>query len=357
MNFETMTNDGRWQAVVSRDPSQDGAFVYAVRSTGIYCRPSCKARRPRPENVRFFDGPAAAERAGFRACLRCRPRSATTPQEELVSRATAWLDAHSDERATLMELAVTLGVSPGHLQRTFTRLIGVSPRAYAAAKRLEATKSNMRDGADVTTALHRAGYGSSSRFYDQSRDTLGMAPATYRNGGAGMSIAYATGDSPVGRVLVATTERGICSVSIGEDDETLASALAAEFPRATIRRDEAAGSLVSAVIDFLQDRKPLPAVTLDVAGTPFQRRVWSELQTIPAGERRTYGQIAEQLGSPGAARAVASACAANRAAVVIPCHRVVRADGQEGGYRWGAGRKRALLVSEQRKLSEVAPST
>ncbi len=351
-DIATILNDDRWQAVQRRDRTRDGEFVFAVSSTGIYCRPSCPARRPNPENVRFFGDPAAAERAGFRACRRCRPRAERTAQEELVARATAWLDAHLHERVTLPRLADELGVSAGYLQRTFTRLAGVSPRAYAAARRLERAKSQMRAGADVTSALYAAGYGSSSRFYDQARDQLGMTPSSYRRGGAGMTIRYATAESPAGRLLVAETERGICAVSIGEEDEALEAALTTEYPRATIQRDEDAvrPSLVT-VLEHLElhvrDRRTLVAMPLDVAGTPFQREVWQALREIPEGERRTYGQVAASIGKPGAVRAVASACASNPAALVIPCHRVVRADGDLGGYRWGRERKQALLASER----------
>src|SRR5919107_3226594 len=241
-NQETPTTgaDDKWQAVVSRDRGHDGQFVFAVSTTGIYCRPSCPARRPRPENVSFFANPAGAERAGYRACRRCEPRAAISSQDELVARATAWLDTHIEERVTLPRLAAALGVSPGHVQRTFTRVTGVSPRAYAAARRLELAKSRLRDGDDVTSALHASGYGSSSRFYAQARSALGMTPTSYKRGGEGMTMSYTTTGSPSGRVLVAATERGICAVSIGEDDASLEQALTAEYPRATIRRDDEA---------------------------------------------------------------------------------------------------------------------
>jgi AraC family transcriptional regulator, regulatory protein of adaptative response / methylated-DNA-[protein]-cysteine methyltransferase len=339
--------DDRWQAVVNRDRGRDGEFVFAVSTTGIYCRPSCPARRPRPENVSFFADSAAAERAGFRACRRCRPKSGLSPQEALVARATTWLDAHIEERVTLSRLAAALGVSPGHLQRNFSRVTGVSPRVYAAARRLESAKSRLRDGADVTSALHAAGYGSSSRFYAQARSALGMTPTSYKRGGEGMTMSYATTGSPSGRVLVAATERGICAVSLGEDDAALEQSLAAEYPRATIRRDDdALRPYVDSVLAHLRDRTPLAALPLDVVGTPFQHEVWHAIRAIPAGERRTYGQIAATLGNPNGARAVARACATNPAALVIPCHRVVRGDGGAGGYRWGAERKQALLASE-----------
>src|SRR5215212_2338942 len=344
----TTLADGRWQAVVNRDRGHDGQFVFAVSTTGIYCRPSCPARRPLPENVTFFADPAAAERAGFRACRRCRPKAVASSQEELVARAITWLEAHVEERVTLPRLAAALDVSPGHLQRTFTRVTGVSPRMYAAARRLELAKSRLRDGADVTSALHAAGYGSSSRFYDQARSALGMTPTSYKRGGEGMTMNYATASSPIGQILVAATERGICAVSIGEDDAALAQSLTAEYPRATIRRDDdALRPYVDSVLTYLRDRTSLAALPLDVVGTPFQHEVWQALRAIPAGERRTYGQIAATLGNPKSARAVARACATNPAALVIPCHRVVRGDGDSGGYRWGSKRKQALLASER----------
>ena len=343
---ETFADD-RWQAVLDRDHARDGEFVFAVSTTGIYCRPSCPARRPRRENVSFFADFAAAEQAGFRACRRCQPRAGATPAEALVNRATAWLDAHLDERVTLPRLAAAIGVSPGHLQRTFTRITGVSPRTYVAARRLESAKSRLRNGADVTSALHAAGYGSSSRFYDQARSSLGMTPTSYKKGGEGMTLQFATADSPIGRVLVAATERGICAVSIGEDDAALEASLTTEYPRATIERDDdAVRPYLNSVLNHLSNRTPLNVLPLDVPGTPFQRQVWQTLQTIPAGERRTYAEVAAAVGKPKAARAVASACAANPAALVIPCHRVVRSDGGNGGYRWGAERKRALLANE-----------
>jgi AraC family transcriptional regulator, regulatory protein of adaptative response / methylated-DNA-[protein]-cysteine methyltransferase len=345
--MSTTRADERWQAVMDRDSGRDGDFVFAVSTTGIYCRPSCPARRPRRENVSFFTDPASAERAGFRACRRCRPKSIASSQQELVARAITWLDAHVEERVTLSRLAAALGVSPGHLQRTFTRIIGVSPRMYAAARRLELAKSRLRDGADVTSALYASGYGSSSRFYAQARSALGMTPTSYKQGGEGMTMNYATTESPLGQILVAATERGICAVSIGEDDSTLEQSLTAEYPRATIRRDDdALRPYVDSVLAHLRDRTSLSALPLDVVGTPFQHEVWQALRTIPAGERRTYGQIAATLGNPKGARAVANACAANPAALVIPCHRVVRGDGGSGGYRWGAERKQAILVNE-----------
>jgi AraC family transcriptional regulator of adaptative response/methylated-DNA-[protein]-cysteine methyltransferase len=259
-----------------------------------------------------------------------------------------WIEEHLDERQTLGRMAGALGVSPGHLQRSFTRATGVSPRAYAAARRLETAKSEMRSGADVTSALHAAGYGSSSRFYEQAKAALGMPPATYRRGGEGMTIRFGTAASALGSLLVAATERGICAVSIGDDDSALEAALRAEFPRAIVERDdEAVRDGIDAVLGYLQHRSAIAALPLDLGGTPFQQDVWRALRAIPRGQRRTYAQVAADIGKPGAARAVASACAANPAALVIPCHRVVRGDGGLGGYHWGVERKRALLDEER----------
>jgi AraC family transcriptional regulator, regulatory protein of adaptative response / methylated-DNA-[protein]-cysteine methyltransferase len=343
-----LTDDERWQAVQRRDRNRDGQFVLAVRTTGIYCRPSCPARQPKRENVRFYLDADAAERAGFRPCKRCKPRAPLAPHEAMVARATAWLDEHLEERVTLGRLAAAVGVSPAHLQRTFTEVTGVSPRQYVAAKRLEGAKTRLRRGDEVGAAIFGAGYGSSSRFYAQARASLGMSPASYRRGGEGATIRYATAQTAFGPVLVAATERGVCAVSLGENEEGLEETLREEFPRATIERDVGAVRLhLAAVLAHLRDRSSLATVPLDVQATPFQGRVWAALRAIPPGERRTYGDVAAALGDPGAARAVASACASNPVAIVIPCHRVVRGDGGAGGYRWGFGRKEALLTAER----------
>ncbi|MFT4036711.1 MAG: bifunctional DNA-binding transcriptional regulator/O6-methylguanine-DNA methyltransferase Ada [Thermomicrobiales bacterium] len=341
------TDDERWQAVLERDRARDGEFVTAVLTTGIYCRPSCPARHPFRQNVRFYDDPQGAERAGFRPCLRCRPREVSA-QRQLAQAAREWLDAHPAERTNLTELAEAMGVSTSHLQRTFTREIGVSPRAYQASLRLETAKRQLRDGAGVTQALYDAGYGSSSRFYEQAGAELGMLPASYRKGGAGVTIAYVIEPMAGGSLLLAATDRGVCAATLGDDVGELEAALRAEFPLAEIRRD--AGSehpVLAATVEQLR-RGSGAVAPLDVAGTPFQRNVWAALRAIPAGDTRSYGDVAAALGQPGAVRAVASACAANPVAVLIPCHRVVRADGESGGYRWGAERKRALLAAERR---------
>lgn len=338
-----------WRAVQERDAGYDGRFVYAVRSTGVFCKPSCPSRRALRSNVEFFSTTASAERAGFRACRRCRPtsRSTATP----VDRARAYLDANADRVVSLAELATHVGLSPSHLQRSFKSVVGVSPRAYHSEHRMRRFKSRLRAGDTVSRATYEAGFGSSSRVYERAPTSLGMTPAAYRRGGAGVVIRYTIADAPIGRVLVATTERGVCAVELGSSDADVERTLRDDFPRATIERsDEAHDTWVRAVLDRI--RKPggraANRIPLDVMGTEFQRRVWDELRAIPAGERRTYSEIAEAVGSPSARRAVAQACASNRLAVIVPCHRVVRADGDTSGYKWGAERKRKLLAAERR---------
>jgi AraC family transcriptional regulator of adaptative response/methylated-DNA-[protein]-cysteine methyltransferase len=356
---ETGEEAARWRAVVSRDRAQDGRFVFAVRTTGVYCRPSCPARRPNRENVAFFAAPVDAEEAGFRACRRCRPRelgSRTAPSPEraaLVRRVCALLDQGSEPGWRLPELARAAGVSPRHLLRTFKAVLGVTPGQYAAARRLAAFKHRLRKGDSVTGALYEVGFGSSSRLYEDVQGRLGMTPATYRRGGRGMSIVYTIAASALGRVLVAATERGVAAVSLGDSERELESSLRAEYPAAEIRRDDGGldrwVSLVLAHLGAEAAREDLP---LDVQATAFQHRVWRELRAIPRGQTRSYSEVARRLGQPGAARAVARACASNRVALVVPCHRVVEAGGGLGGYRWGVERKRALLAGER----EAAPA-
>jgi AraC family transcriptional regulator, regulatory protein of adaptative response / methylated-DNA-[protein]-cysteine methyltransferase len=340
-----------WHAVENRDASFDGRFVFAVRTTGIYCRPSCAARRPLRANVSFFSAPDEAERAGFRACLRCDPRSerAETSVTAAVERARSYLDSHEDRVVPLRELATHAGISASHLQRSFKQLLGVSPREYQHARRVGRFKLRLRAGDTVSRATYEAGFGSSSRVYERADAVLGMTPASYRRGGAGMRIVYTIADAPIGRVLVATTDRGVCAVALGETDAEVERALRADFPNATIERsDDTHGAWVQSVLDHIREpaRPGADRIPLDVDGTAFQWQVWKALQAIPVGERRTYRQIATEIGRPSAARAVARACATNRVAVVIPCHRVVREGGKLSGYKWGVERKRRLLDSE-----------
>jgi AraC family transcriptional regulator of adaptative response/methylated-DNA-[protein]-cysteine methyltransferase len=347
-------DDARWAAVEARDASRDGAFVYGVTSTGVYCRPSCASRRPTRANARFFDSPRDAKAAGFRACLRCRPdddaaRSATAAG---VESARAYLDANRDRAVSLAELAKHSGLSASHLQRSFKRVVGVSPKQYQTARRLTRFKSRLRAGDTVSRATYEAGFGSSSRVYEKSNDSLGMTPASFRRGGAGVAMAYTIGESPLGRVLVAATARGVCAVEIGATDAEVERRLRADFPNASIRRDDDAhATWVRAVLDRVREpaRAGSNRIPLDLDGTDFQLKVWAALQAIPAGTRRSYGDVARAIGRPTATRAVARACASNKVAIVVPCHRVVRSDGTTSGYRWGENRKRRLLEDESRK--------
>jgi AraC family transcriptional regulator of adaptative response/methylated-DNA-[protein]-cysteine methyltransferase len=349
-HMDRNTDDAAWQAVLARDAGADGQFVYAVASTGVYCRPSCPSRRPRREGVSFFAAPQEAEQAGYRPCRRCRPRSSgPAGPERAVERARAFLDAHPDEPVTLEALGREVGLSPYHLQRTFKRLTGVTPKEYARARRLERLKACLREGNSVTDAIYEAGYGSGSRAYEQSDAHLGMTPGTYRRGGRGMSIRYAVAPSPLGRLLVGVTERGVCAVAVGDNDADLAAALRREYPQAEIEEAAPDGNLgewLAAIVRHLEGEEPRLALPLDVQATAFQWRVWKALQEIPYGSTRSYGEIAAALGMPRAARAVARACATNPVALAVPCHRAVRAGGEPGGYRWGAGRKRRLLERE-----------
>jgi AraC family transcriptional regulator of adaptative response/methylated-DNA-[protein]-cysteine methyltransferase len=349
---ETVEDGARWRAVGARDRSWDGRFVFAVRTTGVYCRPSCPARRPLRRNVSFFTGPDAAEAAGFRACRRCRPREtgAADTRAAMVAAACRLLAEDRDQPWRLGALAKEVGVSPRHLLRTFKDALGVTPRQYADARRMAAFKGRLRGGDSVTGAMYDVGFGSSSRLYEDVQGRLGMTPATYRRGGRGMSIGYTVTDSPLGRLLVAATERGVAAVSLGDSEAALEAGLRKEYAQAEIRRDDAGlQRWVSLVLDELAGAQPRPDLPLDVQATAFQHRVWQELRAIPRGQTRSYAEVARRIGRPQAARAVARACASNRVALLVPCHRVVATGGDVGGYRWGAERKRALLEHEQAK--------
>jgi AraC family transcriptional regulator of adaptative response/methylated-DNA-[protein]-cysteine methyltransferase len=347
----TATTLDRWQIVMARDHRHDAEFVYAVQSTGIYCRPSCPSRRPRRPQVVFFSDPAAAERAGFRACRRCKPDAApaSDPRVETVRAACELLDAQPGVSWTLATLARRVGTPPDRLQRAFRAVLGVSPRQYRDARRLQRFKTTLKERRAVSTALYEAGYGSPSRVYERAADHLGMTPATYGRGGRGARIHYAVAPCALGWLLVAATKRGICHVSLGDGAATLERALPSEFPAAEIARDD--GTLrewVARLTEHLDGREQHLDLPLDVRATAFQRRVWEALQKIPYGSTRSYAEIARAIGAPRAARAVARACATNPAALVIPCHRVVPQDGTPGGYRWDPKRKRALLERERR---------
>lgn len=350
-----------WRAVAARDASWDGRVFYAVSSTGVYCRPSCSARRPRRDRVTLFADAAAAEAAGFRACRRCRPRTTGVPPETTrLAAARAYLTAHLDETVTLARLGRAVGASPHHLQRTFKRHFGLTPKELVLALRAERLKERLRKGDDVTTATYEAGYGAGSRVYEQSNARLGMTPGTFRRGGRGAHIRFALAASPFGRLLVAATERGICAVRLGDNDEALAAGLAADYPQATLERLAAGDPLegwVALLVASLQGSgaaEQLAGLPLDVRASAFTWRVWRELQRIPRGATRSYGEVAAALGAPTAARAVARACATNPVALVVPCHRVVRAGGRPAGYRWGAERQRRLLASEGATVAGAA---
>lgn len=336
-------------AIASRDARLDGAFVYAVDSTGIYCRPSCPARRPHPKHVQFFVAPHAAEQAGFRPCRRCHPQKAGhSPQSEVIRRVCQEIDTGREGCAQLIHLSALVGLSPAHLQRTFRKAMGITPRQYADAVRIARLKSYLGRGTNVTRALYEAGYGSGSRLYEQADWQLGMTPATYRRGGLGMRISYTVCQSSMGRLLVAATDRGISAVSLGESDSRLIAALHKQYPLAEIRRDSGKRSKwARAIVRHLAGSNPRLDLPTDVAATAFQTRVWEALRSIPLGETRTYSELAGTLGTQKATRAVARACAANPAAIVVPCHRVVRKNGSLGGYRWGAERKERLLNQEK----------
>jgi AraC family transcriptional regulator of adaptative response/methylated-DNA-[protein]-cysteine methyltransferase len=338
-----------WAAVVGRDRRFDGRFVYAVRSTGVYCRPSCPSRRPSAANVVFFAAAAEAERAGFRACKRCRPHANGAPAgaAAAVRKAAAFIDAHADERITLAALARETGVSAFHLQRVFRRELGVTPREYQQARRLDRLRAQLRRGETVSRATYEAGFGSPSRVYEQA-GRLGMTPAVYRRGGEGLRIRFAIVPSPLGQLLVASTATGICAVSLGDSEAQLERRLRAEFPRAAVERDDGGslGEIVGRVVAHIRGDGPAHDLPLDVKGTAFQQQVWRALLAIPYGETRSYAAVAAAIGQPTATRAVARACATNPVAVVIPCHRVVRSDGGLGGYAGGVERKERLLVTE-----------
>jgi AraC family transcriptional regulator, regulatory protein of adaptative response / methylated-DNA-[protein]-cysteine methyltransferase len=341
--------DRRWHAVTARDSAHDGEFVFAVSTTGVYCRPSCPARRPRRENVTFFLRPEQAEQAGFRACLRCRPRSlGGNPQSDWAKGVCRYIEQHLDEAITLKQLGKAFQQSPFHLQRRFKAAIGISPREYADSCRLRLLKRNLQAGDNVTRAMYDAGYGSSSRLYERTSSQLGMTPDKYRRGAIAATIRYAISDSPLGRLLVAATDKGVCSIQFARSDGELLEGLKREFPFAVRKRDEGAlQAWTEALLAKMTGKELDAALPLDIRATAFQRRVWTYLQSIPFGATRSYSQVAKAIGQPSASRAVARACATNPVAVAIPCHRVVREDGSISGYRWGVERKKALLEMEQ----------
>jgi AraC family transcriptional regulator, regulatory protein of adaptative response / methylated-DNA-[protein]-cysteine methyltransferase len=337
-----------WQAVLARDASQDGRFVFAVSSTGVYCRPSCPARRPRRENVAFFQKPDQAEKEGYRACLRCRPKSAGgNGTMETVKAMCRYIEQHLDEPLTLARLGSEFHQSPFHLQRTFKGALGITPRAYADSCRMNQLKENLRAGHSVTRSMYDAGYSSSSRLYERTASQLGMTPDKYRRGAIAAPIRYTCADSPLGRMLIAATDKGICAIQFANSDGELEQGLKHEFPFAIRRRDDdAMHTWKKDLLRQMRGQHLNAALPLDIQATAFQRRVWSHLQSIPFGATRSYAAVAKAIGQPTATRAVARACATNPVAVAIPCHRVVRKSGDMGGYRWGIERKKTLLELE-----------
>ena len=345
--------DTQWTAVERRDASQDGSFVYAVKSTGVYCRPSCPSRRPRREHVLFFPAPATAERAGYRACLRCKPIG-PAPQAKMVEQVCRHIERTLDEPLRLATLAAKFEMSLWHLQRTFKRALGISPREYADSCRMRELKKQLKKGEAVTAALYDAGFGSSSRLYESSNEKMGMTPRDYRNGAEGIVIGYITVQSPVGRMLVAATDKGICSVAFGDSDGKLLEELRAEYPAAKVQRSTAVlQRWVSALLLQMQGQRQDERLPLDVRATAFQRLVWNHLRTIPYGTTASYSEVARAIGLPKAVRAVARACAANPVAYTVPCHRVVRQGGEMGGYRWGVERKSELLKLEKQQTKNT----
>jgi AraC family transcriptional regulator of adaptative response/methylated-DNA-[protein]-cysteine methyltransferase len=341
-------DENRWNTVLARDSNHDGKFVFAVSSTGVYCRPSCPSRRPRRENVTFFRTPDEAEKAGFRSCLRRRPKAiGGNRQTEMVKAVCRFIEQHLHEPITLARLGSEFRQSPFHLQRSFKAVLGISPRAYADSCRLNQLKQNLQAGHSVTRAMYDAGYSSSSRLYERTASQLGMAPDKYRRGAIAAPIRYTLTDSPLGRMLIAATEKGICSIQFADTDDELEHGLRHEFPFAVRRRDDA--GLQAWKQDLLRQiggQCLNAALPLDIQATAFQRRVWTYLQSIPAGKTQSYREVAQAIGQPTATRAVARACATNPVAVAIPCHRVVRTGGELGGYRWGLDRKKTLLDLE-----------
>ena len=353
---QVLMDEVRWQAVLAREICANEGFVYAVRSTGIYCRPSCPSRRPGRQQVIFFSLPETAERAGFRACRRCRPRevNAGNPAIDKVREICRTIDAHPEETLSLHDLATQVGGSPYHLQRTFKRVMGITPRQYADARRVSRLKNNLKEKTNVTEAMYEAGYGSSRSLYERAPAELGMTPGTYARGGTGALIRYTILQCPVGpagslgRLLLAATERGVCRVTMGDSDDALESGLRAEYPAAEIRRGGTGlKEWGASVLRHLDGDQPQLNLPMDLKATAFQRKVWEALKSIPYGKTRSYGEVARAIGQPKAARAVGHACGTNPVAVLIPCHRVIQQNGSLGGYGWGLDRKRALLAKEK----------
>jgi AraC family transcriptional regulator, regulatory protein of adaptative response / methylated-DNA-[protein]-cysteine methyltransferase len=338
-----------WQATVNRDPRADGSFFFAVRSTQVYCRPTCPSRRPLRGNTVFFRTPQEAERQGFRPCRRCHPNRQNSAVA-LVQRAASALADSEEETFRVASLAERFDSSPAQLRRAFRQVTGLAPKEFEQAFRLRRFKKMLREGSSVTDALYACGYGSSSRLYEKTNAHLGMTPASYRKGGEGMQIGYTVANTTLGKVLVAATQRGISAVYLGENERALVDELRKEYAKADVVRSEDGNeSWLKEVVRRIEGNAPSAELPLDVQATAFQRRVWQELQKIPRGTTKTYTQVAKSLGNPRSVRAVARACATNPVSIVVPCHRVIRADGKLAGYRWGLSRKEKLLERERRQ--------
>jgi AraC family transcriptional regulator, regulatory protein of adaptative response / methylated-DNA-[protein]-cysteine methyltransferase len=343
--------DPRWATLLRRDAAADGSFVYSVATTGVYCRPSCASRRPKPANVAFYATTTEAEQAGFRPCKRCRPNEAPRPERHaaLVAEACRRIE-RADEAPGLEALAAKAKLSPSHFHRLFKSVTGLTPKAYGAAHRAKRVRAQLAEGkSSVTEAIYDAGFNASSRFYETADAMLGMTPSAFRAGGAKAAIRFAIGQCTLGAILVASSEKGVCAILIGDDAERLVRDLQDKFPKAElIGGDTEFEALVAKVVGFIEAPAIGLDLPLDIRGTAFQQRVWQALRKIPAGETASYSEIARRIGAPKSTRAVAQACAANALAVAIPCHRVVRNDGALSGYRWGVQRKRVLLAKEAR---------
>lgn len=343
--------ESQWDAVLQRDTSQDGKFVYAVKTTAIYCRPSCPSRKPKRKNALFFSIPETAEQAGFRPCKRCLPHQADTPdpQIQLARDICQHIQTNLDQTLTLETLGQQFHVSPHHLQRTFKSVVGVSPQQYTEACRMQNMKSALGEGQEITTALYESGYNSNSRLYTKAAAHLGMTPKRYQRGGKGEQIAFSISICSLGYLLVAATDKGICAARLGDSPKDLEKNLRGEFPNASITpQEEIFVPWVESILQYLDGKQPHLNLPLDIQATAFQRQVWQALQNIPYGNTQSYAQVAQSIGRPKAVRAVANACASNPVALIIPCHRVIRTNGDLGGYRWGIERKRILLNQEQK---------
>jgi AraC family transcriptional regulator of adaptative response/methylated-DNA-[protein]-cysteine methyltransferase len=351
-----------WEAVETRDKSLHGTFFYGVMTTKIFCNPGCSSRTPNPKNVRFYETAEAAQADGLRACLRCKPlENSAQRSREKFQQVCSYIRKNLDNQQALKleTLSRRFGLSPFHFQRTFKTIVGVSPRQYVEAVRMEMLKENLKTDSSVTGAIYNAGFGSGSRVYDRVNTGLGMTPGEYRSGGKGVELSYVTAETPLGLMMLAATDRGLCFLEFGESEEELVESLEQEYP-SSVRRpmekpySEQFAAWMQALSNYLDGDRILQKLPVVIHGTAFQMKVWSYLQTIPAGSVQSYSEVAQAIGHPKAVRAVASACAANRIALVIPCHRVIRGDGGLGGYRWGLDRKRTLIDSERRVATMAA---